>query len=157
MSINSIALKDKKEIIQRFVEGDDLKVLAEDFGLTKNAIAKILEENKELRTEIEVLYSNLSVARQNRGIEELKTETLDFIRKTLQEADLLTVKEKVQYLDKISLAINSFDKIQRLNRGEATERGENINKSITYNVSEIMKQFESDEDKKAYLLKKIKE
>lgn len=155
--LRDITLNDKKEIIRRFVEGDPTKEIAKDFDITENALAKILEENKEIRTELEMLYSNMSVARQNRSIEEFKTETIDYIRNTVQLASTLPAKERLQYLDKISLAINSFDKIQRLNRGEATDRGENINKSLIVNASEIMKQFETDEEKKEWLMRRLTE
>ena len=150
-----LVYKDRQEIIRRFVEGEEVGKIADNFSTTKRVINKILEEDKETRTELEAIYSNLSVARQNRSIEELKTETLDYVRKTIKDAEELPQKERVQYLDKLGTILAVYDRIHRLNRGEATDRGENINKSVKYDVAQIMKQFKTEDEKKAFLMDKI--
>ncbi len=149
--MSKVSYKDRKAIVYKFIDGADIKDLSEQFGVSKRVINSVLDSEQETRTELERVYSNINVARENREIEEVKHQALRYTKLALEEGQ--TTDNKLKYLDKIAVMLNGLDRIARLNRGESTDRTESS--SAVYNVADIMKELKTPEDKKEYLMKKL--
>jgi hypothetical protein len=146
----------QKEIISRFLLGENEKKIAKDYKTTKTAIVNILE-NRSLRTEVEKSQAELYKARENKKISQIKDKMLDFITDVINEGE--DHPNKLQYIDKISNTLTSLDKIVRLNMGENTENSlsiskvetKNTNINATINVNEFVATLDTPEKQDEFL------
>lgn len=157
MSKNNLpTIKDKEKVIMEWIDGKELETICSDHNITRNTLAKLLDSDigKELRTATEAKYQALAVARENRMAEEVKNSVHEYILKAIKTyADQ---PDAIKYADKLSVIYNSVANNARLNRGEATERGESVNKNINIDVARLMEELKTPEEKKEFLLNQIK-
>lgn len=135
-----------------YLEGANKNQIAKKFNTNYNQINKIIE-SPEIKLEVEKKYYALSKAKENRIIDETKGDIINFIRKAIKEQ--LDEPGKLAYMKEIVMAVSELDRISRLNSGEVTDRTENTNKNINYDVAKLMKDLKTPEDKKRWLQSQI--
>lgn len=148
-------IEGRKNIIIDWLDGKELKAICKDHNITRKALNDLLESDtgKEIRTATEAKYQSLAIARENRMAEEIKNDIHEYIRKAIKQyAD---EPDAIRYADKLSVIYNSISNNARLNRGEATERGESINKNINIDIAQLMNELKTPEEKKDFLLKQL--
>jgi len=148
--MKAISLDDRRKITERYLRGDNKKHIAADYGISKKKIETLLD-NKFTNTEIEKTMLELPVVRENNRILYIKDQILNYIQEAIEEG--LESNNKLTLIDKVSKALDQIDRIARLNSNKAT--GIEEKRNITANISEIMKELPTAEDKKAFLLKQL--
>lgn len=150
------SLEVRKNIVMEWLDGGEIDALCKKHGVSKTVLSNILESDtgKEIRTATEAKYQALAIARENRMAEEVKNDIHEYIRKAIRSyADQ---PDAIKYADKLSVIYNSVANNARLNRGEATERGESINRNVNIDVARLMDELKTPEEKKDFLLNQIK-
>lgn len=156
----SLALKEEHEIIDEYLQastGPQLKELLSKYKLTEARLNGILRSNSPVLQEMFAQKCALDVYKENRFISEIKDKSFNYLLEQIQVA--LDHPNSLAYLDKITKMLETVDKIDRLNRGESTENIKSTTQSTTttVNVSDLVKQLDTPEDKKAFLLKKMED
>jgi hypothetical protein len=149
-------IKDKTNIITEWMDGEELEALCKRHNVSRTVLNNLLESDKgkEIRTALEGKYQSLAVARENRMAEEIKNDVHEYVRKAIQT--YANEPDAIKYVDKISVIYNTISNNARLNKGEATERGENINKNINIDIEKLMNQLKTPEEKRDFLLNQLK-
>ena len=157
MSKTVTTIKDRENLIIDWLDGtNSVDEICKKHNVSKTVLANLLDsdQGKEIRTSLEAKYQALAIARENRMAEEIKNDVHEYVRKALQTyADQ---PDAIKYIDKIAVMFNAIGNNQRLNRGEATERGETVNRNVNIDVAKLMNELKTPEEKKEFLLNQIK-
>jgi hypothetical protein len=156
MSKAVTTIKEKENIIMDWLDGEDIKSICEKHNVSKTVLNNLLESDtgKEIRTALEGKYQSLVVARENRMAEEIKNDVHEYVRKAIKS--YANKPDAIKYIDKVSVMFNTIANNLRLNRGEATERGETVNRNINIDVARLIDELKTPEEKKEFLLNQIK-
>lgn len=149
----AIEYQNQAEIIKLYLKGKPVSKIAKQFNTSSTTINKIID-SPEQRLEVEKKYFTLAKARENRQIDETKEKIIKFIDSAITEAS--EKPGKIGFMNEIKTVIGELDRISRLNLGEVTERTEQTNKNVNYNISELMEKLKTDEDKKNFLRSQLK-
>ncbi len=144
----AVQYQNQSEIIKMYLDGTPISHIAKKFKTSSPTINKVIA-NPDLRMEVEKKFFALDKSRENRKISETKDKIVNFINSAIEEAE--TKEGKIAFLSEIKSIIGELDRISRLNSGEVTERTENTNKNIEYDVAKLMDNLKTEEDKKRFL------
>jgi hypothetical protein len=155
-----LALSEEKQIIEDYITASndsEVEELLSKYNLSNRRLNGILRSNSGLMQEIFTTKCSLDVYRENKFISEIKEKSFAYLLDQIQCA--LESENSLAYLDKITKMVETVDKIDRLNRNQATENIQTTNTSTTttVNVSDLISQLSSPEDKKNFLLKKMED
>lgn len=156
--IGEITLDSQKSIIESYISANndsDVEKLLSQNNISKRTLNSIIRSNSALMQEIFASKCSLDVYKENKYISEIKEKSFTYLLEQVQLAQ--KSENPLIYLDKITRMIETIDKIDRLNRGESTENVKTTNTSTntTVNISELMSQLSTPEEKKAFMLKKM--
>jgi len=156
----SLSLPEENKIINDYIEASndsEIKSLLSKYKLSNRRLNSILRSNSALMQEIFASKCQLDVYKENRFISEIKSRSFVYLLDQIQVA--LESENSLSYLDKITKMLETVDKIDRLNRGESTEniKTQNTSTTTTVNVSDLVSQLSTPEEKKAFLLKKMED
>ena len=158
VSPTELTLNDEKDIIAAYVDatGDsDVDVLLDKYKITKRRLNSVLRSNSAILQELFNSRCTLDVYKENKFISEIKEKSFTYLLEQVELAQ--SADNPLLYLDKITKMVETIDKIDRLNRGESTENVKTTNTSTTttVNISELMSQLQTPDEKKNFLLKKM--
>ena len=148
--MSNITLDEKRSITERYLRGDDKKHIARDYGVSTKKIESLLD-NKFTNTEIEKTMLELPTVRENNRIIYIKDQILSYVQEAIQDG--MESNDKLPLIDKVAKALDQIDRISRLNSNKSTEITEK--RHIKADISAIMKELKSPEDKKAVLLEQL--
>ena len=148
-------LKEVETILVDYLSGNkSINQLKADHDLTTRQLNLIIKNSESTRTKIEKTMLQTKTVRETLRIMDIRDKSLDYLNDTLDDANDLDAETKLKYLNNIASWITATDKVSRLNQGEATDIHEN--KNINYNMSEILEQLKTPEEKRAYLLEQTR-
>ncbi len=149
----TIDLLTRKEIIKEWLDGKQTKEIGYKYNISSRAVQKVIDSNEETRLEIEKKYFAVAAARENFRISETKNNLLSYINDALvsvtQESDTMDAEKKIKFLNNISMIFDKLDNASRLNANKPTSVTEH--RDIRVDVAEVMKQFQTPEEKLAFL------
>lgn len=148
-----LTVTEQKQVIIDWLNGEDKKEIAKRHGVTTRMVTSIVNTNHETRLELEKQYFAVPTFRENRRIAEIKDKMLTFLEDSLEEG--IEKENKHLFIDKFKGMLDSIDRIQRLNNDQPTENTKQTN--VNYNIAEIAKTLKTPEQKKHFLLEKLKE
>jgi len=156
----SLTLQDQNTIIDEYIDATndkDVKSLLNKYNLSTRKLNGILRQSSPRLQEIFATKCSLDVYKENRFITEIKEKSFLYLLDQLSKA--LESENSLAYLDKITKMLETVDKIDRLNRGESTEniKSSTTSTTTTVNISELMKQLQTPEEKMNYMMKKMEE
>lgn len=149
------SLDQKGKIIFDYLSGNkSINQIKADHNLTKRELNSIIKNSESTRTKIEKTMLQTRAVRETMRIMDIRDKSLDYLNDVLDEAADINTETKLKFLNNIASWITATDKVARLNLGEATDIHEN--KNVNYNVSEILNQLKTPEEKRAYLLEQTR-
>lgn len=140
-----------KEIRNRYLAGQKLSHIAKDMGVSSTSVTKAINDEHYGLSKLDIpeeqitLFEEMKI--ENDAIKETKEDMMAFIKAAIVEG--MESNTKLLFLDKVINAMNTLDRIQRLNKGEATDRQEVVTKHVDY--AEVMKELKTPDDKFAFL------
>jgi hypothetical protein len=146
-------MKDKRIIIERYLRGESPQELAREFDVHTRTITALVNNNPVTRSTIEKKTMEVGIARETARIQEIKDKMLTYIDQTVEEG--LTKENKGAFIDTILTALTQLDKIGRLNRDKPTNIDETTDKKIIIDAAKIMKELDTPEKQRAFLLDQI--
>lgn len=154
----ALTLDDQKDIIAEYIEANndkEVKELLKRRKISRRALSSIFRSNSSLLQDIFMSKCDLDVYKENKFISEIKEKTFNYLLDQVQAA--LESPNSLSYLDKITKMLETIDKIDRLNRNQATENIQTTNQTTTttLNISDLMSQLSSPDEKRDFLLKKM--
>jgi hypothetical protein len=155
-----ITVAEEKEIIDSLLDcatRSDEDRLLQSRNISPATLKGIMRRNSSYLGEQFRAKCQLDVYKENRNISEIKDKAFSYLLDQVSAA--ISSENSLAYLDKITKMLDTVDKIDRLNRGEATENVHTTsqNTTTTVNVSDLVSQLATPEDKRAFLLKKMED
>ena len=143
----------KKEIIQKYLEGKDKREIASVYGVSTRTITNIVENNSDIRLETEKRYQSTAMARENYRLSETKNKLLTFVDKTLEDAmanpEELTTAIKLKTLNSIAALFDKLSVTSRLNADKPTNISES--RELNIDLDKVLKELPTNEDKLNFL------
>lgn len=152
-----ITSKIAKEVRSRYLVGQKPYQIAKDLGISTTSVNKAINDEGYVLGKIDVpeeqraLFAEAKV--ENERIYQVKEQMMNFIDAAISEG--MASPNKLLFIPQVISAMNTLDRILRLNKGEATERTENVTKHIDY--AEIIKELKTPEDQFAFLKQQLEE
>lgn len=148
-----ISYSDRKEIIIDYFNGKSPEEIGKERNLPTRTIKTIINKSDELRMEIEKRYFAVNVARENVRIADCKNRIIDYVNKTLEKAESedLSAGDRMRTIQNVANILDKIDRSYRLNNNMPTSNLETTHKII--DVSKILEQLKTPEDKIAFLQK----
>lgn len=149
----NITLDDKIAVRTMWLNGNSIPDIMGHFKLSKDLVAKILNDDDYIakRLAAEGIQKKLDV--ETEKIMSIKDETLDFIRMAINEAK--DADNKHLFIDKISKALETLDRTQRLNQNRATEIKEERKTTTNIDIAQVLKELKTPDEQKAFLRKQL--
>ena len=149
----SISPIQKKEIITRYLQGEEKKDIARHYGVTTNAITRILEKDTDIRLEIEKRYLAVAMARENYRLSEAKNKLIAFVESTIQEVNddpsLVSPLDKMKVLNNIAAVFDKLSITSRLNQEKSTNITEK--RELNVDLDKVLAQLPTAQDKLNFL------
>lgn len=154
--IISVDLRTRREIISDWLSGMDKKSIGLKYSLPTRSITAIIDNNENLRLDIEKRYHSVNFARENIRLSETKDKLLNYINQTLDDVmdptkddGTMTDEKKVKFLNNIAMIWDRLSSTLRLNQEKPTSISEN--RSLKVDLDKVMAQLPTAEDKLAFL------
>jgi hypothetical protein len=156
----ALSLQDEKDIICEYIEAtsdSEVETLLKRHKLTQRALNGMLRANTPLLQELFNTKCSVDVYKENKLISEIKANAFTYLLDQVLAAT--NSENSLAYLDKITKMVETIDKIDRLNRNQATENIQTTSQTTTttVNISDLMKQLSTPEEKKNFLLKRMED
>lgn len=149
-----LALEQQTLLVRDFLlSGKSEKELAKEYNISTRAVSSIVTD-RVLVSEAHRNFLDVTLAKENKKIAELKSEVLGFFSDSIQE--LKTQDNKVKYTQDVILMLSTIDKIMRLNSEKPTEITNNTQTTTTVDVAQILHELQTPEQKRAFLLSGMK-
>lgn len=149
-----LALEQQTLLVRDFLlSGKSEKELAKEYNISTRAVSDIVTD-RALVSEAHRNFLDVTLAKENKKIAELKNEVLGFFSDAVQE--LKTQDNKVKYTQDVVLILGTIDKIMRLNSEKPTEITNNTQTTTTVDVAAILSELQTPEQKRAFLLSGMK-
>lgn len=148
-----ITLDDKIAIRTMWLNGNSIPDIMDNFKISRDFVIKVLNDDDYIakRLAAEGIQKKLDV--ETEKIMSIKDETLDFIRLAIEEAK--TAENKYLFIDKISKALETLDRTQRLNQNRATEIKEERKTTTNFDVAQVLKELKTPDEQRAFLRKQL--
>lgn len=149
----SLSPVQKKEIITRYLQGEEKKDIARHYGVPTNSITKIIEKDDDIRLEIEKRYQSVAMARENYRLSEAKNKLIAFVENTLQEVNddptAVSTLDKMKVLNNVAAVFDKLSITSRLNQEKSTNITEK--RTIDVDLDKVISQLPTADDKLAFL------
>jgi len=150
--------EEKTKIIQEYLIGDprDKKLkkrLAEKYKITTREVTSIVNASPNTNTDIEKKLFEIPLAIEQEKIHQLKMKMLEFFLEAVNDG--MKEKKKHLYQEGFLKVLEKIDTMQRLNEGKATEITKHEDQQTKIDVAEILKELDTPEKKKSFLLSGI--
>jgi len=149
-------LKESKQLIAEYLSGSPedknlKKKLAKKYKISSKMVTSIVNGFPQTNTEIEKTMFEIPLAIEQKRIFDLKCALFNFFELAILDGS----KEKKRHHTAAFLLpiMVEIDKIQRLNNNTATSITEEHSKNTKINIADILKELNTPEEKKAFLLK----
>ena len=159
MPAPALPWKTQKEILQRYMAGENKHSLAKEYKITPKTVENILKTKPNTNTEIEQHLYNTRLKWENDEIMSLKKEHYDIIHTVIDKMKGTTDPIILLRLtDAIQKSMDQLDKQWRLNNEMATDKNvtEKKETKAIIDVSKVMEQLQTPEQKQAFFLNQIK-
>lgn len=155
-----LSLSDENQIIDAYIDAtndSEVASMMKTYNLSSRKLNSILRQASPRLQEVFATKCSLDIYKENRFISEIKAKSFNYLLEQLQLA--LESPNSLAYLDKITKMLETVDKIDRLNRNQATENIQTTSTTTTttVNISDLMSQLSSPEQKRDFLLKKMED
>lgn len=94
-----------------------------------------------------------SLEEENEKISKLKDRMIEFVSKAIEEG--LKYENKIYFLKHVASFFESIDKVSRLNQSMATEIKEERKIEINLDVAKVLKELDTPEKKKKFLMDQL--
>lgn len=151
--IYRVDLATRREIIRRWLQGNDPKEIGKDYGLSTRTVNLIIENNEKTRLDIEKRYFSVIASRENFKVAQVKDNIIDFVKDTLVDVHegVVSPEIRLKFMGSVAGMLDKLDNISRLNQDKATSIAKTTNTNINIDVAEAMKQFKTPTEKLAFL------
>lgn len=151
----TVSLRERKEIIQKYLEGKEKRDIAREYGLPTRSVSLLIEKNQDLRLETEKAYQATALARENYRLSETKNKLLTFVDDTLEHLrenpEEMTVEAKMKIMAGVAALFDKLSITSRLNAEKPTSIEES--RTLNLDVAKVLEQLPTPEDKLAFLKK----
>lgn len=151
--MTNLTFEQVKDIRRHYLAGMRISDIARKFSVAPSTVTKYI--NDEGLGKLAVPKEYRAVYKESKVpldvLNDAKVRAIDFIQSAIDEA--YEKPNKILFIDKVTSALNTIDRIHRLDRGEVTDRTETIDKKIDY--AEIIKELKTPEDKLRFLKKQL--
>lgn len=152
-SMANITLDDKIAVRTMWLNGNSIPDIMGHFKISKDLVAKILNDDDHIAKRLAAEGIQRKLDAETEKIMTIKDETLDFIRTAIQESQ--KVENKHLFIEKIAKALETVDRLQRLNQNRATEIKEERKTITSIDVAQVLKELKTPEDQKAFLRRQL--
>lgn len=151
--VSSLSYDESVSIVFDFFQGDPISSIIKKYNLkNKKTVTTLLNthgQNQIQTTAGKVLEMNK--VRESDRITTIKNSAYDVIEKAMVDSKDLNGRELLDSLTKIKDILGKIDEIQRLNNNDATQNIKTENTTKHIDITEIMKQLPTQEDKLRFL------
>jgi hypothetical protein len=155
-TIISVDLRTRRQIITDWLSGLDKRSIAQKYELPTRSITAIVDNNEDIRLDIEKRFHSTVAARENIRLADTKDKMLSYINQILDDtldpskADgTMTDEKKVKFLNNIAMLWDRLSSTLRLNQEKPTSISET--RSLKVDLDKILAQLPTPEDKLAFL------
>ena len=149
----SLSPVQKKEIITRYLQGEEKRDIARHYGVTTNTNTKMIEKDNDIRLEVEKRYLSVAMARENYRLSEAKNKLIAFVENTLQEVNddptAVSTLDKMKVLNNVAAVFDKLSITSRLNQEKSTNITEK--RTIDVDLDKVISQLPTADDKLAFL------
>ncbi len=149
----SISPIQKKEIITRYLQGEDKKDIARHYGISTRSVTNILEKDTDIRLEIEKRYLSVAMARENYRLSEAKNQLIAFVENTVKDVnddpDSVSKLDKMKVLNNIAAVFDKLSITSRLNQEKSTNITEK--RELNVDLDKVLAQLPTAQDKLNFL------
>ena len=149
----SLSPVQKKEIITRYLQGEEKKDIARHYGIPTRSVTSILEKDTDIRLEVEKRYMSVAMARENYRLSEAKNKLIAFVESTLQEVNddptLVSALDKMKVLNNVAAVFDKLSITSRLNQEKSTNITEK--REINVDLAKVIEQLPTADDKLNFL------
>lgn len=149
----NLKLEERVQIRTDYLSGFSISELVSKYKRSKDLILKILNDDDQIAQRLSSEGILKMMSRETTKILEIKNEATDILRLALNSAK--GAEEPHLFIDKIAKAIETLDRVQRLNQDRPTDITENRTIITNFDVAALTAQLDSPEKKMEYLKKQL--
>lgn len=149
----SLSPTHKKDIILRYLQGEEKKDIARHYNIPTRSVSIILEKDTDIRLEIEKRYLSVAMARENYRLSEAKNKLIAFVEDTIQEVKdnpaIVSTLDKMKVLNNVAAVFDKLSITSRLNQEKSTNITEK--RELNVDLDKVLAQLPTPEDKLNFL------
>lgn len=155
-TVISVDLRTRKQIVSEWLSGKEKKEIAIKYGIPTRSVTAIVENNEDIRLDLEKRFHSVTAARENVRLSDTKDKLLTYINKTLDDVmdperddGSMTDEKKIKFLNNIATIWDRLSSTLRLNQEKPTSISES--RSLKVDLDKVLAQLPTPEDKLAFL------
>ncbi len=149
----TLKLEERVQIRTDYLSGFSVSELVAKYKRSNDLILKVLNDDDKIARRLTEEGILQKMTQETDKIISIKDEAVDVLRQAV-----LSVKEADQphlFLDKVAKAIETLDRVQRLNQARPTEITENRTTITNFDIAALTAQLDTPEKKLEFLKKQL--
>jgi hypothetical protein len=149
----TLKLEERVQIRTDYLSGYSTSELVDKYKRSRDLVLKILNDDDAIARRLTEEGILQKMSKETDKIMDIKNEATDTLRLALISAK--ETEEPHLFIDKIAKAIETLDRVQRLNQSRPTDITENRTTITNFDVAALTAQLDTPEKKKEYLKKQL--